>query len=189
MDNPVLFNALKHHWYTIKKFSGSPPLQWIDELVVIGHSIIDLYIGKMTVEQITEEVIKELQRINVFEIKAFEEWLKQGRDFRIIKLSDGSFWTLRRTKHNETQYIHIHPGRYSPHTMRVKSETLKTAIAYQCLRYYGELNNLPTSLRSASDKEITQYLNYVRQKLQLSPVKKYDKRSRILGLIDEFLTE
>jgi hypothetical protein len=59
------------------------------------------------------------------------------------------------------RYVHIHPGRYSPHTIRVKAGALKTAIAlsvWMKLYNHGELT--------------VELLNYVRKDvLTASPVK------------------
>jgi hypothetical protein len=53
---------------------------------------------------------------------------KEGNEYRLTTLPDKSIWTLRYGK-DEKYYVHIHPARYSPQTIRVRSLTLKTAIA------------------------------------------------------------
>jgi hypothetical protein len=53
-------------------------------------------------------------------------------DFRITTLSDSSLWTLKYHNH-ETRYVHIFPARSSPHSFRIKANTLKSAILYTIL--------------------------------------------------------
>lgn len=178
-ETPVLFNALKHHLPTLKKFISNPPPHWKNELFVIGHSLIDLYVGDMSVSAIIQETIQALHKLNVLNLSNYESWLESANGYRIIHLSDGSKWTLRRSRANDVQYIHIHPARNSLHTIRVKSETLKTAIAFHCLKYYRSLHSLPCP----DDKGFTETLNYVRQQIELSPIKKAEKRSKIFWLI------
>ncbi|MGC8823871.1 MAG: hypothetical protein ACP5PZ_04660 [Bacteroidales bacterium] len=180
-NNPILFNALKHHLATIKYFVDNPPLQWRDELVVIGHSLIDLYVGHMLEHQIIEETMKQLKQLNVLSLPLYETWIG-SMGYRLIHLSDGSIWTLRRSKANNLKYIHIHPARNSPFTLRVKSETIKTAIAYHCLKYYQstDQNFLPGLTEKTG---FTETLNFVRKYIGLSPVKKAEQRGKIHWLI------
>jgi hypothetical protein len=60
-----------------------------------------------------------------------------------MRISDKSIWTLR-LGNEKKRYIHIHPGRYSPLTIRVKAVTLKTTIAVRVLveEIDSELPNL-----------------------------------------------
>jgi hypothetical protein len=69
-------------------------------------------------------------------------------------------WVLRLGEQAE-RYIHIHPGRYSPHTVRVKASALKTTIAASV--WMKILNQA---------KLTVELLNYVRKEiLGTSPVK------------------
>lgn len=167
---------------TIKTFVHSPPPNWANELVVIGHSLIDLYLGEMSVEQIEDEILQQLRLLNIHHSVDYETWLESARGYQLIRLSDSSVWTLRRSKANDFQYIHIHPARYSPLTIRIKSETLKTAIAYHCLKHYqpAACNVFSPHITKIG---YTETLNFVRQTIGLSPIKIAERRGKMHWLI------
>jgi hypothetical protein len=102
---------------------------------------------------------------------------KRGGGFRSITLSDTSEWILREGADPEA-YVHIHPGRYSPHTFRVKATSLKIAV---CAIY---LDGKPNSLDTA-------FINNIRTGiLNLSPVKEYVSTSstaRMIRKLSEFI--
>jgi len=168
---------------TIKQFVSNPPLQWKNELVVIGHSLIDLYVGYLSVKQIVEETLHMLHQINITNTIQYETWLRSGGGYRIIQLTDKSQWTLRRSKANNIQYIHIHPARNSLHTIRIKSESLKTAIAYHCLKFYQTTINIPAIWEEKIDYTAT--LNIVRKEIDLSPIRKAERQGKLHWLIDQ----
>jgi hypothetical protein len=116
----------------------------------------------------------------------FRKWVEQNNGYRLFQLSDESIWTIRISKGNIEQYIHIHPGRYSPLSMRVKSESLKTAIAFWCIKFSMdqkpnkyELNFNNTLFKTLPNKET---INIIRGYLNLSPVKKIDANSKVWNL-------
>ena len=134
VPEPVKLNCWKHHLMFIKEqisnvdnnVSGNE-LRKI--LLLIGESQMDLYFGKLSPKQISIFIINKLKKKRVYETSKFKEWIvNDGKNYRMIYLPDKSTWILR--EGNEIKrYIHIHPGRYSPLTFRVKSLTLKGAIA------------------------------------------------------------
>ncbi|MBA4321695.1 MAG: hypothetical protein C0408_02645 [Odoribacter sp.] len=144
MDNefqkmpPFLFNPLKHHLGMIKEFissnhslsiglPGDPEVKIIKHL---GGSVMDVYTGKLSLDEILTETDSFLKEKKIKEITDFKEWSgKDFTDFRRIELSDESQWILKYFD-NEINYIHIFPARYSPHSFRVKANTLKSAILY-----------------------------------------------------------
>ena len=98
-------------------------------LLLIGESQMDLYLGKLSPQETSSYMIKELKSKDVFSTKKFLKWIiNKGANYRKIVLPDKSIWILREGNEKE-RYIHIHPGRYSPLSIRVKSLTLKSAIA------------------------------------------------------------
>ena len=131
---PLTFNCWKHHagfikkqikFYRNEKISGEE-LQ--KTLLVIGGSQMDLYVGKLSPQEICDEIISKLRSTEVLAFEDFKQWLfEKGNKYKLIKISDHSVWTLR-LGNQEERYVHIHPGRYSPLTLRVKALTLKTAI-------------------------------------------------------------
>jgi hypothetical protein len=138
-DMPVMFNAWKHHRNFIMScvvdlsghLSGK---KLIDEgLAVMGNSVTDLYLGKLSPNEISTEIIGSLKSGGNFDTEDYSLWLSQNKGYRMITLSDSSRWTLR-LGNDKDRYIHIHPGRYSPHSIRIKALTLKTIVAslYLC---------------------------------------------------------
>jgi hypothetical protein len=91
---------------------------------------MDVYTGGLSQEGIFREIAEFLKTIKIEEKEIYKEWTGTGfNDFRIITLSDSSQWTLK--YHNsDTHYVHIFPARSSPHSFRVKANTLKSAILY-----------------------------------------------------------
>jgi hypothetical protein len=163
---PVLLNSLKHHLGYIKDFiERSAAVNNIEEvtrqLLLIGESQMDLYLGDLTPEIIAYQITKQLQEKGAIDKEQYLNFINnQDTSYQIIRLSDNSVWVLRLGEKAE-RYIHIHPGRYSPHTVRVKAGALKTTIAASV--WMKMLNQAVLTL---------ELLNYVRKEiLGESPVK------------------
>lgn len=130
IPRPVLLNCWKHHaGYIrdrIKQADENSLSELIKQIKVIGDGLMDLYYGNMSPGEISRFILSEIKPDITKE--GYLEWIKNsGKDFRILSINDGSVWTLRYSE-NDERFIHIHPGRYSPLTLRVKASTLKTAI-------------------------------------------------------------
>jgi hypothetical protein len=140
ISDPVLLNCWKHHAGFIKskisEYRESENFNYInfrEELLHIGDSLMDLYLGDFTPNEIALTIINLFKKKNILEKNNFIIWLKNGgKDFRVIKLKDKSLWTIRLGE-QKNKYIHIHPSRYSPQTIRVRALTLKSAILYLIL--------------------------------------------------------
>jgi len=134
VPEPIKLNCWKHHCRFIREqLSGRSERFSKDELkkilLLIGESQMDLYLGKFSPKQISSYIIKELKKMNVFQNKDYKKWLSEKeKHFGTVTLPDKSVWILRDGNEKE-RYIHIHPGRYSPSSIRVKALTLKSAIA------------------------------------------------------------
>lgn len=134
------------------------PEQLATAVCVLGNSQMDIYYGELDIPALYQEIMQYITHAGVGEEAAYTAWLQQAGGYRELTLSDGSRWILLQGI-EPGKYIHIHPARYSLHSLRVKATTLKTAIA--CLVYYPG--------NKAPDLEA---LNEVRKTvLQLSPVK------------------
>jgi hypothetical protein len=166
VPRPVLLNCLKHHLGYIQEFvrdtvvANSTTILHT-RLLTIGESQMDLYLGTMAPAQIAYHTIEHLQEISALNKLAYTAFInKQQAGYHTITLSDTSVWVLRLGE-QEDRHIHIHPGRYSPHTIRVKASSLKTAIA------------LSIWMKQHGYTEATiEVLNYVRKDiLGTSPVK------------------
>ncbi len=132
---PIKFNCWKHHALFIKKElksikSEAQINQLQSKLLKIGESQMDLYYGLYSPIEIANYIIKHLASISIKSNKEYKNWLcKDGSEYQKITLKDKSIWTLR-PGDEEKRFVHIHPGRYSPDTVRVKALTLKTAICF-----------------------------------------------------------
>ena len=180
VNAPVLLNCWKHHAgfikYKISEFRRSDKFDFQDfrrYLLRIGESLMDLYLGNLMPFEIADSIVSSFKKKNVLERGNFITWLKkEGSDFRVIELKDKSLWTLRLSE-QKNKYIHVHPSRYSPHTIRVRALTLKSAILYLILKQFDS---------GISDD--LQFLNRVRREyLGQPPLKTISSRSTFPELI------
>lgn len=138
---PIKFNCWKHHARFIKQelmnFKSEVQIKTLQTtLLIIGESQMDLYHGLYSPKETANQVIKHLVSISIKNKREYSTWLyADGKEYKNITLKDDSVWTLR-SGDDEIRYVHIHPGRYSPHTVRVKALTLKTAI---CVLAYSNI--------------------------------------------------
>lgn len=178
---PINFNCWKHHAgfiteriNSVRQFGDIEKLQKC--LLRIGESQMDLYLGKHTIEEIAEQLIEHLHQNKIHSLVEYQSWLsKDNKYYRLVKLKDKSIWTLRLSESGE-KYVHIHPGRYSPHTVRVKAATLKTAILSLALLRLKALTVIDT-----------ESVNDIRKKyLNEPPLKSISKASGLLRLLTHF---
>src|SRR5690554_18056 len=158
---PVTFNPYKHHLGFLKKkiddWKNKPWDETAQKLKLIGNNLIDLYHGTLSIPTIINEVKTFSSARNIKTKNDLIAWL-YPRAYKKIQLSDGSSWVIS-ISNDEIRYLHIHPGKYSPHTNRVKGTGLKTVLALHVF----EIINTEPNIES---------INRIRvQKLNLSPVK------------------
>jgi len=178
IPEPFQFNPLKHHLSFIREFifnrlaedQGIDIKSLIKELKHIGSSVMDVYTGRLSVNDICKEVTGSLASGKLLNHKVFSEWTGMNfSDFRIVTLSDTSQWMMK--FHNDKlRYVHLFPARLSLHSFRVKANTLKSAILYYIL--------IGKDFISADD------LNRARALLGLSPVKDPDEAEAITEMIE-----
>ena len=178
---PINLNCWKHHAGFIKKqIESVKEIKELDQLKVyllkIGESQMDLYLGDHSPVKISEQLLDYLHSKKIFSEKLYKDWLsKDGKDYQLVELKDKSIWTLRLGDDAE-RYVHIHPGRYSPNTIRVKATTLKTAIFLLCFERLGAIKSFETATA-----------NNIRKKyLDEPPLKSFSKASGLGRLIDLF---
>jgi hypothetical protein len=130
---PVLFNTWKHHAGALRariREAASIPggLEVLARsLVVVGSDLMDLYVGNLTPAAIAAELLDGLREEGRLELDFFRIWIAKSGGFTVRFLSDGSCWVLR-SGEGEGRYVHVHPGRWSPHTRRVRANVLRTAV-------------------------------------------------------------
>ena len=137
---------------------------------------MDLYFGEYSPVKISEQILYYLHKKKIFSARKYQDWLsKDGKDYQLVELKDKSIWTLR-LGDDVSRYVHIHPGRYSPNTVRVKATTLKTAILVLCSENIGEIKTIET-----------EKINQIRKKyLNEPPIKSFSGASGISRLLDLF---
>lgn len=177
IPEPVLFSPFKHHLEFIKEFINfnidKPGLNvqtLTRDLRHLGTSVMDIYRGSLSVRHICNEVLDFLEAKNLINKEIYSSWSGTKDDiFRIITLTDSSEWTL---KYHESllRYVHVFPARNSPHTFRVKGNTLKSAVIYNII--------IGKDMVTGDD------LNKVRPLLGLSPVKNPIDTKAILEMIE-----
>jgi hypothetical protein len=130
---PVLFNAWKHHagWVRgrIARAVAADALEQLaEEVVVIGTRLMDFYHGPLAPDAIGDRVLGQLRDLAKLEEPIYRGWLEGQGGYAMLTLPDeGSRWAVRAGAEGE-RYVHLHPGRYSPNTVRVQANALKTAI-------------------------------------------------------------
>jgi hypothetical protein len=160
IPEPIMFNPLKHHLGFIKEFisnTTSIPEDVIKQLKHIGTSVMDIYTGALLLPEVYLEICTFLERKDLLSYHNYSGFIgSRKQDFRVMTLSDDSQWMLN-FNNNRLRYAHIFPARYSPHTIRIKSNTLKSALLFMI--FIGK------DFISGDD------LNNARSKIGLSPVK------------------
>lgn len=156
--NNILFNALKHHRGFIRRQLTNVTIPALPEwLKVLGNSQMDIYYGGLDLPDIFREVTDQLTAAGLSDEAGYLQHLKNNGGYIEITLSDSSRWILLHGI-EPGRYIHLHPARYSPHSIRVKATVLKTALACMVI-----LEGIQPDL---------EVLNHIRQSvLELSPVK------------------
>lgn len=183
---PVMFNRLKHHAGYIRHFINSLDLSACEqvnslsgELNAIGKSQMDLYTGGLMPRTIAGEITGYLKDARLIGREDYLSWLHGAKHkYREITLSDGSVWVLLPGVETE-RHVHIHPGRYSPHSIRVRSETLKTAIAAIC---YSRQHGRPSHDTGTVNEARTKLLG-------LSPIRDIERGKGIGKLIGILCTD
>jgi len=91
---------------------------------------MDVYSGSLSIYKILKEAISFLEMKSITKKEVFAEWTGRDiNDYRIITLSDTSQWMLK-FHNDEKRFVHLFPARLSPHSFRIKANTLKSAILY-----------------------------------------------------------
>jgi hypothetical protein len=71
----------------------------------------------------------EFLKTNNIRRRSFTKYAGTDSRFQDHLISDNSQWTLKFHNH-EAHFVHIFPARSSPHSFRIKANTLKSAILY-----------------------------------------------------------
>jgi hypothetical protein len=174
---PFVFNPLKHHLAYIREFlseglsKGSPGGKDLTKQIKrIGTSVMDIYTGSLTIDEICLEVLRFKKSQGLESEKDFSAWAGEKiSEYCIISLSDTSQWMLK-YRNDRNRYVHLFPARFSPHSFRAKANTLKSAIIYQII--------------TGKDFITRNDLNRAREYIGLSPVKGPAEAEAITEMIE-----
>lgn len=152
---PILFNAWKHHagWVRerIASTTGDTLRDLAADVVVIGTKVMDLYTGRLSPWEVGQEVVQHLQTENLLAGDEFGAWVAATDGYRQLDVSDGSRWVLRAGVGD--RYVHLHPARYSPYSLRVSGYTMKTAVLATALALSRGLPGADLSTVNAARRE------------------------------------
>jgi hypothetical protein len=96
-------------------------------MAVVGARLMDLYTGPYAPNEIAAFVFADLKARGLFEFEPLAKWLNEQGEYAMTELPDRSRWTIRLGP-ADGRYLHLHPGRWAPNTMRVQANTLKSAV-------------------------------------------------------------
>jgi hypothetical protein len=183
VPEPVLFNPWKHHAAFLRERVREASRGGHDavaalarELVVMGTKLMDLYTGDLSPAEIAGRVAADLRSAGTLEEEPFRAWVEAGGGYRVVPLPDGSQWVLRHAA-EPGRYVHVHPARWAPRTLRVRANVLKTAVVA-----------LASAAASGGDPLDVALLNDVRARyLGLSPVGRLREGDQGIGEVIDLL--
>jgi len=174
IPKPINFNPLKHHQLEIIHFldkaSDSLRLKFSESLC---HNYIDIYTGRLSSDEICRLITTIARRDGFFSREEFDNWLKSSRGHRYMCIEDGSIWIILRGDDDE-RYIHIHPAKSGPYSIRFKGATLKTV--YHLKSKYSTMTGPPP----------LNMVNHARIEIGLSPIKRLIPDKGILKCWNSF---
>lgn len=139
LPHPFLLNTWKHHAGWVRRRiveavseGGSGVAALPAEMAVVGTRLMDLYTGSLTPAEIAGLIAGQLRDRGLLEHEPFAAWLRGQGGYAMLDLPDGSKWTVRLGPANG-RYIHLHPGRWSRHTIRVQANTVRSAVMAHAL--------------------------------------------------------
>jgi hypothetical protein len=180
---PALFNTYKHHAgalrarvaAAVQAGPGALP-EWAGRVAVLGTKLMDLYTGPLSPRDLSGHILDTLRTAGHLDLDAYRAWLAGQGDYAVVTLPDESRWVLR-VADEQDRYVHLHPGRWSPGTLRVRANVLKTA--FMVLAHVGIFGGDPM------DRTL---INGVRlEHLGLSPLGQDPESEAGLGVVIEVL--
>jgi hypothetical protein len=181
VPDPVLLNTWKHHAGALRqriRLSAATGQAGLDDLagqlVVLGTELMDLYTGRFAPAEIAERVLASLRAENRLPLATYRSWVTAGGGYKVLTFpEDASRWVLRMGE-EDGRYVHVHPARWAPATLRVRANVLKSAV--MVLAHVGVHKGNPLDVA---------LINRVRdQYLGLSPIKGLTGDQGLRGVID-----
>src|SRR5262249_5103928 len=90
--------------------------------------LMDVYTGALSPRELSQRIVRRLEDDGRLEPDVYRDWILGSEEYAVVELpEDGSRWVLR-LGDEAGRYVHLHPGRWSPATARVRANVLKTAF-------------------------------------------------------------
>ena len=178
---PIQYNPYKHHFsFLLSEMAEWQKSDWsVTEktMLLIGNNLFDFYLGELTPEQICKATLTYFETKNITTKTAFNKWMGTA-EWKKITLPDESKWLIKKGI-QANRFIHIHPAKFSKHTIRVRATTLKTVLTL-CVHKIPILDDAELNLMAVNQQRSSY--------LQLSPIKSLDdENSGILKLWQLFV--
>ncbi|KJF43425.1 hypothetical protein [Draconibacterium sediminis] len=178
---PIQYNPYKHHFRfllsEIKEWRTSDWNVTEKAMLSIGSNLFDFYLGELTPGQVCNASLNYFVTKNIITQTDFNNWLRNA-EWKKITLPDESKWLIKRGDQPD-RYVHIHPAKFSTHTIRVRATTLKTVLTL-CVHKIPFSDDAEQNLQSVNKQRISY--------LQLSPIKSLEEEdSGILKLWQLFV--
>jgi hypothetical protein len=160
---PVLLNTWKHHAGALRQRIAQTAAVGIlalealpEQMQVLGTELMDLYTGDLAPVAIAVRVLEQLQVDGVLPLSAFRAWVESNGGYQVLTFPDQSRWVLRLGE-EDGRYVHVHPARWAPATLRVRANVLKTAV--MVLAYASVQHGNPLDVKLIN-RVRTQYLGF-----------------------------
>jgi hypothetical protein len=166
VQKPILFNYWKHHMNFLladiqKQYAENDITSLKTRIKKIGNSTTDLYTGNLDIPELVSYCMAGLKKIHRYRKDTYLNWLRQSpEEYQLMDFPDGSVWILK-IGTEVGRYIHLHPGRNVPQTMRVKATILKTTYIVNLYALKEKISPLDINLINTIRNDI----------LGLSPIK------------------
>jgi hypothetical protein len=175
-------NCWKHHARTVHArvaaavASGEATVRALPRrLLQVGAGLMDLYLGRLSPESIARESLEWLDALGVAGAPQYRDWLASRGGYAAVDLSDTSRWVVREAPVLD-RHVHIHPARYSPHSVRVRANLWKSAIVVLAWASLRSLDPLDVGTVNEARTEL----------LGLSPVKSVREDAGLGELLERF---
>lgn len=143
---PIMFNAFKHHLNSMVATlatwiqQGEGSLRFLQDELKKIKGLIDIYTGDLPPASIQQQILFCLNSRGCLEESAYinfiarsgTQGLKGG--YRLLRLKDTSTFVLR-VGEIKGYHVHLHPARFSNHTLRARANTIATTLTSMLLGY------------------------------------------------------
>ncbi len=127
----VQFNPWKHHmnWLISHVIRAREDVSVRNEMIPIvagfNNNYIDLYTGVYSPPEIINRIATRIK--SEFQQSSIIIPFAESVSYKLVTLDDSSVWVLRKSNSNQSG-IHLHPAKFTPHSIRIYGALLKVAL-------------------------------------------------------------